>query len=200
MKSIKVNADYEAVLFGKKESLPLINQALEFLALFVDTRPLFSLKNYSEEYLQHVESFIGRKPVIKKSADFENWWGELKDIELEKKLNSKEMSTKLNIEHGWSKDTHFMTQAEDLSVLRDDLKYLAKNPFGMSGQNFPWFPKMIHLNLIRLLSNLYSIGFMISPIMFFRMVKESAIRTLSIKDINIEELSSGTTPVLPVKI
>lgn len=136
MKSIKVNADYEAVLFGKKESLPVINQALEFLALFVDSRPLFSLKSYSEEYLQHVESFTGRRPVIKKSTDFENWWGELKDLELEKKLNSKEMSTRLNIEHGWSKDTHFMTKAEDLSVLRGDLKYLAKNPFGMSGQNF----------------------------------------------------------------
>lgn len=136
MKSIKVNADYEAVLFGKKESLPVINQALEFLALYVDERPLLSQKKYSTEFLAHVESFTGHKPVIKKDGPFENWWGELSHIELEQRLNSKEMSTRLNIEKGWADDTHIINEVRELKVLRDERKYLGKNPYGMSGQNF----------------------------------------------------------------
>lgn len=136
MKAVKVNADYEAVLFAKKESLPVINQALEFLALFIDDRPLLSQKTYSEEYLKHVESFTGRRPVIKKAFDSENWWGPLKNIELERKLNSKEMSSELNLKEGWCHETHIINSSQDFPELREGLKYLAKNPHGMSGQNF----------------------------------------------------------------
>lgn len=136
MKSIKVNADYEAVLFGKKESLPAINQALEFLALYVDERPLWTQKKYSTEFLAHVESFTGNRPVIKKEGAFDNWWGELRHIELEQRLNSKEMSTRLNIEKGWAEDTHIINEASELEILKEDGKYLGKNPYGMSGQNF----------------------------------------------------------------
>ena len=136
MKAIKVNADYEAVLFGKKESLPVINQALEFLALFIDDRPLLSQKTYSEEYLKHVEFFTGRRPTIKKTSDSENWWGSLINIELERKLNSKEMSAELNLKEGWCQDTHIIKGPQNFPELREGQKYLAKNPHGMSGQNF----------------------------------------------------------------
>ncbi len=136
MKAIKVNADYEAVLFGKKESLPVINQALEFLALFIDDRPLLSQKAYSEEYLKHVENFTGRRPTIIKASGWENWWGSLANIELERKLNSKEMSAELNLKEGWCQDTHIIKSSKDFPELREGQKYLAKNPHGMSGQNF----------------------------------------------------------------
>lgn len=136
MKAYRVNADYEAVLFGKKESLPVINQALEFLVLFLSPRPLLSNKKYSPEYLNHVEEFTGRVPEIKQAGDFENWWGELKDIPLEQKLNSKMMSTELNLKMGWEKDLHLLKSAEDLNALNENVKYLGKNPHGMSGQNF----------------------------------------------------------------
>jgi len=141
MKAYKVNADYEAVLFGKKDSLPVINQALEFLVLFLSPRPLLSNKKYSSEYLKHVEAFTERYPEIKSEGEFENWWGELKNIPLEQKLNSKAMSTELNLRMGWEKDLHFLERAEDLDVLNPDIKYLGKNPHGMSGQNFLFVSK-----------------------------------------------------------
>jgi hypothetical protein len=133
MKPIKVNADYEAVLFGHK-SLPVINEAIEFLAFFLEMRPLYTKKKYSSTYLNHVEHFTGRKPQIVQEGTFENWWGPLVDRELEKKLNSKEMSARLSKERGWCSDTYILTYLDDLPVL--DKAYLAKNPYGMSGQNF----------------------------------------------------------------
>lgn len=141
MKAYKVNADYEAVLFGKKDSLPVINQALEFLVFYLSERPLHTQKKYSAEFLKHVEEFTGRIPQIKTYGDYENWWGELKDIPLEQKLNSKVMSTELNLKMGWEKNLHLLKSDKDLDILNEDLKYLGKNPYGMSGQNFLFVSK-----------------------------------------------------------
>lgn len=127
MSAIKVNGDYESVLFFKK-SLPVVNEALEFLAMFLDARPIITNKSYSKEFLDHVESFTGNRPVLQKEGKFENWWGPLTNIELEKKLNSKEMSAAFN------KDSYVIRSVSDLPKL--DRTYLAKNPYGMSGQNF----------------------------------------------------------------
>ncbi len=128
MKPIKVNADYESVLFHNKP-LPLINESLEFLALYLSDRPLLSQKNYSDQFLDHVESFTGLRPTVVRDRPFENWWGDLKDIELEKKLNSKEMSAEFYT------DNFILDSIEQLPDLAGK-RYLAKNPFGMSGQNF----------------------------------------------------------------
>lgn len=127
MSSIKVNGDYESVLFFNKP-LPVVNEALEFLAMYLVQKPIISNKNYSKEFLDHVESFTGFRPVIQKEGNSENWWGLLKDIQLEKKLNSKEMSAEFN------NDSFILTSINDLPKL--NRTYLAKNPFGMSGQNF----------------------------------------------------------------
>jgi hypothetical protein len=59
----------------------------------------------------------------------ENWWGPLENIELEKKLNSKEMSA------GFNQDSYVVGSLCDLPDLTGKT-FLAKNPFGMSGQNF----------------------------------------------------------------
>lgn len=128
MKSIKVNADYESVLFYNKP-LPLMNESLEFLALYLSEKPLLSQKKYSDSFLDHVESFTGQRPLIVKDRPYENWWGELRDIELERKLNSKEMSSE------FYNDNFILESIDQLPVLAGDT-YLAKNPFGMSGQNF----------------------------------------------------------------
>ena len=133
MKAIKVNADYESVLFFNKP-LPVVNEALEFLAFYIEDRPIITSKKYSDEFLNHVERLTGHRPVLKKEGAFDNWWGELKNIPLEQKLNSKEMSAELNIKEGWCQDTHIISSLSDLPPL--DKTYLAKNPYGMSGQNF----------------------------------------------------------------
>lgn len=127
MTAIKVNADYESVLFFNKP-LPVVNEAIEFLAMYLVQKPIITSKSYSEEFLDHVESFSGHRPVLQKEGKSENWWGPLKNIELEKKLNSKEMSAEFN------NDSFIINSVNDLPALKRT--YLAKNPFGMSGQNF----------------------------------------------------------------
>jgi hypothetical protein len=128
MKAIKVNADYESVLFNNKP-LPVVNEALEFLAFFLDERPVLSPKKYSDIYLKHVEYFTGRKPLTIHEGDFVNWWGPLNNLQMERELNSKETSAKLN------PDSFILTSLNDLPSL-ENKTFLAKNPFGMSGQNF----------------------------------------------------------------
>lgn len=139
MKSIKFNADYESVLFANKPA-PVINQALEFLAFFVDERPLITSKKYSEDYLNYVAAITGLKPVLKKEGQAENFWGKLENLPLEKKLNSKIESSKFIIDQKWCLHTYIIHSLEELTGL-DDRIYLAKNPFGMSGQNFVTFNK-----------------------------------------------------------
>ena len=134
MKPIKVNADYEIALFERRASPEIINHSLEFLALYLEELPLCSSKEYKQEFLEHVESLTGRKPEIVKSKEWINWWGNLSNISLEQKLNSKEFTA------GLTHDSHIITALEELKI-EDEKKYLAKNPFGMSGQNLIVFKK-----------------------------------------------------------
>ena len=134
MKNIKVNADYESALINPKKSLPLVNEAIEFLAFFIQTKPVLSHKKYSDEYFAYLEEMTGRRPKTVKEGEALNWWGELKDIELEKKLNSKELSASLNIKHNWSKETRIVRELGELPLL--DKTFLAKSDLGMSGKGF----------------------------------------------------------------
>jgi len=134
MKPIKVNADYEIALFEKRASPEIINHSLEFLALYLEDRPLCSSKEYKENFLQHIERVSGRKPEIVKSKEWVNWWGSLSDLPLEQKLNSKEFTAEL------SQDSQIITSIDELRI-NEGQTYLAKNPFGMSGQNLIVFKK-----------------------------------------------------------
>lgn len=134
MKAIKVNADYESVLFQNKP-LPIINEALEFLALFLTDRPLLTKKKYDDYYLGYIEEKTGIRPSFKSEGPFENWWGPLIDIPLEKQLNSKIMSAELSLQRGFCKDTYIVDSLKDLPALKGKT-FLGKNPYGMSGQNF----------------------------------------------------------------
>ncbi len=129
MKSIKVNADYEMVLFDNKKASKVINQSIEFLALYLEDSPLFSEKVYSKEFLTHVRKITGREPTIINRGDWENWWGELKDLPLEQTLNSKEFIIP------FSSESQLITSIQEIAV-SPDRNYLAKSPYGMSGQNF----------------------------------------------------------------
>lgn len=136
MTAIKVNADYESQLFFGRPGPVIVNQSLEFLALFLDERPLFTSKKYSSDYLEYITSVTGRRPYFVYEGDFVNWWGPLKDIDKEKILNSKITSTELNIREGWCEDTFIIKNEDDFKKLNPKSTYLLKNPYGMSGQKF----------------------------------------------------------------
>jgi hypothetical protein len=92
MLPIRVNASYESELLGNKNHSRIMDESLEFVAFFLEDRPVYSLKKYNQDYLEHVESITNKKINLIRSGKYENWWGQLKDINLEKRLNSKETS------------------------------------------------------------------------------------------------------------
>lgn len=131
---LKVNADYEIQLFEKRAAPDIINQSLEFLALYLEEAPLSSIKKYADEFLDHVESITGKRPVITKEISSVNWWGDLKNLSLETRLNSKEFTA------AFSPESLVVTSLDEIRTEADKI-YLAKNPFGMSGQNLIIFRK-----------------------------------------------------------
>jgi hypothetical protein len=136
MMPLKVNADYEVELFHNKIAPPAINQSIEFLLFFLNSNPLYSQKKYSEDYLRHIAELTGRTPSIVAQGKFENFWGPLKNKEIEKWWNSKLTSTELIMSKGWCADTHIIKNEDDLKSVNWKKDLLLKDPFGMSGQKF----------------------------------------------------------------
>jgi hypothetical protein len=134
MSVIRVNADYEVSLFHQKQAPQIINQSLEFLAFFLDDRPVLTQKQYSESFLSHVERVTGSRPQLVSSAtEVQNWWGPLQNLPLERELNSKVFTAMM------SEDSYIIKELSELNLPLG--KYLAKNPFGMSGQGLIPFLK-----------------------------------------------------------
>lgn len=132
-KAIKVNADYESVIFQKKPSSKAC-ETIEFLAFYLDSRPVLTNKIYSAEFLKHVETLSGFTPKTVPTGEAENWWGALKDIDLEKTLNSKITSFKLALQEGWTEGS--IVSPEELKSISVTEAHLIKDPFGMSGRGF----------------------------------------------------------------
>jgi hypothetical protein len=134
MRVIRVNADYEVSLFHQRQAPQIINHSLEFLAFYLDERPLLTQKQYTQSYLSHVEQVTGRRPImVDKAPDVQNWWGALQNLPLERELNSKIFTAKMN------DDSFIISQIHELNLA--DGKYLAKDPFGMSGRGIVPFLK-----------------------------------------------------------
>lgn len=128
---IRVNADYESVLF-KGKSAPTANHAIEFLALYLQDLPVLSDIDYAPSYLDQVRNFSGRKPRVVKKGNALNWWGPLTRPDQEKWLNSKITSTKLAIGEGWS-EAKILTK-DQIRNLHVGTDLIVKDPFGMSGR------------------------------------------------------------------
>lgn len=128
MMPIKVNADYEFTLFYQREAPKIINHSIEFLALYLEELPLYSTKTYHQNFLRHVEELSGHAPIITQKGKAQNWWGQLQNLDLERKLNSKEFSS------CFSRDCQIITSIEELNLI-PNLSYIAKNPYSMSGQD-----------------------------------------------------------------
>jgi hypothetical protein len=139
MNSLRVNADYESVLFHHRPQQK-INEAIEFFAFYLSDRPLLTQKNYSKDFLESIEFHTRRKCVIKKNGDAENWWGELRDIKLEQWLNSKLTSTELIIKENWSPETYLLRSEEKRHVPFSKTPMISKDPFEMSGRGFRLYP------------------------------------------------------------
>jgi hypothetical protein len=137
MKALKVNGDYEQVLFYAESGSASVNLTLECFVLFLEDRPLFTKKKYSQDYLAYVEEVSGNKPQFVSEDECENWWGRLEDQDLERFLNSKITSSEINLKYQWCPGLKIIWSVDDLDHFPGDV--LFKNPYGMSGQKFKFF-------------------------------------------------------------
>lgn len=133
MNPILVNVDYENVLFGGPSLLARIH-ALEFIAFWVQDNPVVIHRQYSDFYLEHIKQSCSRTPKISSQDSGTPWWGELKDISLEKRLNSK-----IWARDWWGSRYKFQgkicfSELEVLELIQDNQWWLIKRNFGMSGQ------------------------------------------------------------------
>lgn len=136
MKPLRVNADYEVELFHNRPAPGVINQTIEFFLFFLNERTLYSKKKYKQSYLDRVESLTGHKPQVTDKGPYENFWGLLTDLEVEKWWNSKLISTELIIKNNWCERTKIIRSVTDLADINWTQDYLLKDPFAMSGQKF----------------------------------------------------------------
>lgn len=133
---IKVNADYETELFTGGPGPKMVNESLEFLSFFIVKDSILTQKNYSDSYLDYIQTITNHRPVLERSGKAQNWWGSLTDIKCERELNSKVTSTRLSIERGWTPDAHVISNQSEIPNLVPGITYLVKDPFEMSGRGF----------------------------------------------------------------
>lgn len=129
---IRVNVDYESVLFHGRNGPPVMNQALEFLAFYLQDLPVLTPKEYSPEFLEKVRKLSGNNPTTTHTGYARNWWGPLENPEREKWMNSKLTSFKLSLSHGWTEGGIY--SREQLFSLQPNTPWLVKDPFNMSGK------------------------------------------------------------------
>jgi hypothetical protein len=136
MRALRVNADYESVLFHGRPAPAMVNQSLEFLAFFLSPKPLLSQKRYAPDYLDYVHEKTGHRPRVLEHADeVENWWGLLKDTERERWWNSKLTSVEFLRSKSWI-DGLCVLSSQQESLPTSHGSYLLKDPYSMSGQKF----------------------------------------------------------------
>ena len=103
------NIDYEYELYGLfdkndelKKKIEKIRQELEYIYFFLENSEscLKTNKYYCPHYLEYLKKLGLTIPKMTKEASSGslNWWGKLKNIPLEKLLNSKKTSTLFALE------------------------------------------------------------------------------------------------------
>lgn len=109
MKTYKVNLDYESSLFDpahNEQSSSSLKVVKEFeYVFFLINKENCALKNvrgYEASYLESLQKMGYSIPQLSPEEKvYDYWWGQRKDLELEKKLNSKLTSSLLAKEKNW---------------------------------------------------------------------------------------------------
>ncbi len=120
------------MLQGRPARLSL-RASVEFLALWVQERPLFASRPYSETYLKYVSVKKGKSVSATTQGEPDEWWGETVHTELMKKLSSKtEFQTWWQAR--WPLEAHNCFSWKDLEAIVQDGQWLIKKSDGMSGR------------------------------------------------------------------
>jgi len=133
MRPIRVNADYDEVLAGRPPRALQV-RAIECLAFWVQDAPVAVEGEYAEDYLIHVAHHSGRMPRPVRDRDAQNWWGQLTDLPLERRLNSKLWARNWWANHYRYEGGVAFDEASVLALLNPNGATLVKRDHGMSGR------------------------------------------------------------------
>ena len=133
MKPLIVNADYDDVLHGGKPDQRRV-VAVECVAMWFLKAPLRVHRFYPESFLDYVEEFTGHRPQLLNRGEGENWWGALKQPELERELNSK-LWAHLWWKPRWNLEGEICRTVDDVTrVLTNGKTAVLKRAHAMSGR------------------------------------------------------------------
>lgn len=146
LKSYLFNLDFEEILRSNSYKTPewkKINGELEHLFFWVSCpeKCLYTLNNYSDDFLEYIQSFRGHRPLYSsKNQDYKCWWGALnneKAWQRERLLNSK-VETAMNREE-LGVDTFPVYICHDQSEVKEAIdkiegKFVIKEEFNFSGR------------------------------------------------------------------
>lgn len=138
LKIHQANFDYEYQLFNlPSHQIKAFSLELECLYFFTEHQPceLLTQKIYSNEYLDYVASLTGQMPQLTLTGIATPWWGSLKNIELEKKLNSKITSTTFAIQNNFAQPKTKIIHSESELAIAEE-RMVLKDPYQMSGRGF----------------------------------------------------------------
>lgn len=108
-KKYLTNFDYEYALFDinysiKQRKYRSMRKEFEYVYFFIEKNDsvLINENQYRDDYLDYIKELGCKIPTFsKENKDYLNWWGDLTQPEVERKLNSKITSTQFSISKGW---------------------------------------------------------------------------------------------------
>ena len=189
----RANFDYEYDLFklpiSQKKRLAILSR-LEYLYFFLELDfPLIVHREYPQKYIDFVEDRSGKKlSIIDKSLLCEedkihNLWGNLKNIHLEQKLNSKRFS--IQVEDSLQVNYSNRAVVEDYESFDN---YLRSNPFDLIKQDLFLFSGLGQSEL-SIKGNLYKVKKKDFPFVLSRKLDRIFDLGISIKNNMIENIS-----------
>lgn len=132
MKPIIVNVDFEEMLQAKPPRLSL-RASVEFLALWVQDKPLLASRSYSEDYLHYVRTHSERPVSIAAKGEGDFWWGEITNIERMRRLSSKTEFLKW-WQARWPLEARACNAWNEVEAAIGEGQWLIKKSDGMSGR------------------------------------------------------------------
>lgn len=138
------NSDYESYLFshsGDESYLfksSKINQEFEYLISFFEEEPIYTLKEYDQEFIRTIERLSG-KPFLttKNFQGAKPWWSPIHEPATDRMLHSKKTSSHFAISSGMDKESVIVNE----SSFQPSEKYLFKQEGELSGRGHLLWPK-----------------------------------------------------------
>lgn len=141
MAKIKINIDFENVLSGSSSDNSL-SHPVEYLYAYITDDSIATNKNYSEDFLSKIERISGRKAKFTKELSLaHNYWGDLSNIQLARKLNSKITWAKYGNERNFNKVKSFIFDGSSEMPQLNDREYIFKSEFNLSGRGVQRIPR-----------------------------------------------------------